>query len=218
MGQGSNASAIKTDGTLWVWGRNTYGELGTNNTTHYSSPVQTISGGTNWKQVSMGFYHMAAIKTDGTLWVWGTNWFGQLGTNSTVSTSSPVQTITGGTNWKQVSCGIYSTAAIKTDGSLWVWGNNSYGQLGTNNITSYSSPVQTIAGGNNWRKVSMGLYHTLAIKTDGTLWTWGRNSYGALGDNTIIHRSSPVQTIAGGNNWVSVSGGFVHSLILNSSD
>jgi alpha-tubulin suppressor-like RCC1 family protein len=201
---GYHTAAIKTDGTLWTWGNNSYGQLGDNSFTYKSSPVQTIAGGTNWKQVAAGQYHTAAIKTDGTLWTWGYNGNGQLGDNTITHKSSPVQTIAGGTNWKQVACG-YHTAAIKTDGTLWTWGNNSYGQLGDNSITNKSSPVQTICGGTNWKQVACGSSHTVAIKTDGTLWTWGRNNNGQLGDNSITNKSSPVQTIAGGTNWKQVS-------------
>jgi alpha-tubulin suppressor-like RCC1 family protein len=200
-------AAIKTDGTLWAWGDNAYGSLGDNTTISKSSPVQTITFGTNWMKVVCGSYHCAAIKTDGTLWAWGRNTYGQLGDNSVTHRSSPVQTIAGGTNWKNVDCGYRYIAAIKTDGTLWIWGDNTYGQLGDNTITRRSSPVQTIAGGTNWKQVSCGQYHTASVKTDGTLWTWGRGDSGQLGDNTAIARSSPVQTIAYGTNWKSVSAG-----------
>jgi len=200
---GQSTFAIKTDGTLWGWGRNDLGGLGTNNRTNYSSPVQTVSGGTNWKLVSSGGLYTTAIKTDGTLWLWGYNSYGQLGTNNITSYSSPVQTVSGGTNWKQVSNSNH-TAAIKTDGTLWVWGNNNYGQLGTNEIANRSSPVQTVSGGTNWKQVSVGYYFSVAVKTDGTLWTWGRNYLGDLGSNNTTNRSSPIQTVAGGTNWKSV--------------
>jgi alpha-tubulin suppressor-like RCC1 family protein len=209
-------AAIKTDGRLWVWGFNTYGQLGTNNTTIYSSPVQTIAGGTNWKQVSCENFHSSAIKTDGTLWIWGQNIYGQLGTNNTTAHSSPVQTVAAGNNWKQVSCGLYHTAAIKTDGTLWIWGQNIYGQLGTNNTTTYSSPVQTVAAGNNWKQVSCGIYQTVAIKTDGTLWVWGSNTYGQLGTNNTTIYSSPVQTVAAGTNWKHVSSSLYNTSAIKS--
>ena len=212
----SHSLAIKTDGTLWTWGGNAYGQLGNNTLVNKSSPVQTISGGTNWKQVSCSGVNSGAIKTDGTLWVWGRNNYGQLGDNTIVNKSSPVQTIYGGTNWKQVSCSLDPyfnnfTSAIKTDGTLWTWGGNGYGQLGDNTIIRKSSPVQTIAGGTNWKQVACGVYHTSAIKTDGTLWTWGYNIVGELGDNTIVNKSSPVQTISGGTNWKQVSAGNQHT-------
>lgn len=201
-----NTIAIKTDGTLWVWGQNNVGQLGNGTTTNQSSPVQTVAGGTDWKQVSGGDGHYGAIKTDGSLWMWGYNYNGRLGDGTLVRKSSPVQTVAGGNNWKQVSCGGSHSLAIKTDGTLWSWGRNNYGQLGAGTTTNRSSPVQTITGGTNWKQVSCsGNSHTGAIKTDGTLWTWGYNYFGTLGDGTTLNRSSPVQTTVGGNNWKQVS-------------
>ena len=90
---------------------------------------------------------------------------------------------------------------------LWVWGKNNYGQIGDNTIVYKSSPVQTSAGGTNWKSVSSGNGPTIAaIKTDGTLWTWGNNGYGTLGDTTILNKSSPAQTIASGTNWKVLGG------------
>lgn len=204
----SHAAAVKTDGTLWIWGVSSNGVLGDGTAASKSSPVQTISGGTNWKQVSLGCFHSAAIKTDGTLWTWGfggNTLGGPLGDNTIVSKSSPVQTIAGGSNWRDVSSGALHVLAIKTDGSLWTWGSNSAGQLGNNSATNTCSPIQTISGGYNWSSISGGGSSSAAIKTDGTLWMWGCNAYGGLGDNTILNKSSPVQTISGGNSWRSVS-------------
>jgi alpha-tubulin suppressor-like RCC1 family protein len=208
---GNNTAAIKTDGTLWLWGYNSGGQLGDNTSTHRSSPVQTIAGGTNWKSVSGGSAHTVAIKTDGTLWTWGQNTLGQLGDNTRINKFSPVQTIAGGTNWKSVSSGIAYTAAIKTDGTLWLWGHNNYGQLGDNTIVHRSSPVQTVSGGTNWKQVAGGGFNIASIKTDGTLWTWAYNAQGQLGDNTIVHRSSPIQTVSGGTNWKLVAAGQQHT-------
>ena len=206
----ATVGAIKTNGTLWTWGQNNYGQLGTNNTTDTSSPVQTVAAGTNWKFISTGGRAQAAIKTDGTLWMWGQNNYGNLGTNDRTNRSSPIQTVAGGTNWQSVSCGASSmiTGAIKSDGTLWTWGlGGYYGALGANNLINYSSPIQTIAGGTNWKQVSAGGYYMGAVKTDGTLWMWGNNNYGNLGDNTTTAKSSPIQTIAGGTNWKQLSSG-----------
>jgi len=195
-------------GNLWTWGSNLYGGLGDNTTADKSSPVQTVTRGSNWKQVDYGStnFSKAVIKTDGTLWLWGYNVYGNLGDNTTAYRSSPVQTVAGGTNWKQVMGG-YNIGAIKTDGTLWSWGYNQTGSLGDNTTTSKSSPVQTIAFGKNWKQIACGGSHTAAIKTDGTLWNWGGNSYGGLGDNTTTNRSSPVQTTMYGNNWKQVACG-----------
>jgi alpha-tubulin suppressor-like RCC1 family protein len=204
----SHTAAIKTDGTLWTWGNGSDGRLGTNDTTRRSTPVTTFAGGTNWKQVSAGPFHTAAIKTDGTLWTWSRGDEGQLGNNAATSRSTPVTTFAGGTNWKQVSCGCFHTAAIKTDGTLWTWGESNDGALGNANpITNRSTPVTTFAGGTNWKQVSSGGYRTAAIKTDGTLWTWGDGADGQLGNNATTNRSTPVTTFAGGTNWKQVSSG-----------
>jgi alpha-tubulin suppressor-like RCC1 family protein len=199
--------SLKTDGTLWAWGTNTAGTLGTNNVINRSSPVQTVSGGTTWCRVAAGVSATAAIKTDGTLWTWGCGLSGPLGTGNAINRSSPVQTVSGGTNWRIVVMGVCtrSTAAIKTDGTLWVWGDNTAGTLGTDDSINRSSPVQTISSSTNWRNVSIGNAVSAATKTDGTLWTWGSNSCGQLGTNDIIDRSSPVQTVSGGTNWRCVS-------------
>jgi alpha-tubulin suppressor-like RCC1 family protein len=206
-----HTAAIKTDGTLWTWGYNFYGQLGDNTTTTRLTPVTTFAGGANWKQVAGGYVHTTAIKTDGTLWTWGLNSSGQLGDNTTVNRSIPVTTFAGGTNWKQVAGGYVHTAAIKTDGTLWTWGRNYYGQLGDNTTTDRCTPVTTFAGGTNWKQVAGGYVHTTAIKTDGTLWTWGSNFSGQLADNTITDRSTPVTTFAGGTNWKQVAGGKFHT-------
>jgi alpha-tubulin suppressor-like RCC1 family protein len=208
-----HTGAIKTDGTLWLWGLGVDGQLGNNAATTRSSPVQTISGGNNWKIISAGI-HTVAIKMDGTLWTWGAGSNGALGTNSIISRSSPVQTISGGTSWRSASAGRLNTAAIKIDGSLWLWGAGGQGRLGNNDVANRSSPVQTVSGGTNWRNVST-FYHSVATKTDGTLWLWGgltgSNNNGQLGDNLIINQSSPVQTISGGTNWRTASAGLAHT-------
>jgi alpha-tubulin suppressor-like RCC1 family protein len=212
---GAHTAAIKTDGSLWTWGANGSGQLGINNIDTRSIPITTFAGGNDWKQISCGSGHTAAIKTDGTLWIWGFVDFGRLGINlDTTSKSTPVTTFVGGNTWKSVSCGNAHTAAIKTDGTLWIWGRNSYGQLGINNLTQQNTPVTTFVGGTNWRFVLAGTNHTAAIKADGSLWTWGRNGQGQLGINNTTNKSTPVTTFAGGTNWKSVAGGWQHTVAL----
>jgi alpha-tubulin suppressor-like RCC1 family protein len=206
-----HTAAIKTDGTLWLWGSGGAGRLGNCSVLDQSSPVQTISGGANWRSVSAKGEIAAAIKTDGTLWLWGIGTSGQLGNCLTANQSSPVQTVSGGTSWRSVSAGGGHTAAIKTDGTLWLWGSGLSGGLGDNATTNRSSPVQTISGGANWRSVGVGYFHTAATKTDGTLWTWGCGGIGQLGNNANTNQSSPIQTVSGGNNWRSVSAGGSHT-------
>jgi alpha-tubulin suppressor-like RCC1 family protein len=208
--------AIKIDGTLWAWGTNNFGEQGTG-LPFSSSPVQ-IGALTNWSQISAGPGFSLAIKTDGTLWAWGINADGNLGLNDRTSRNSPVQ-VGSLSDWKGIAAsgaggvGQEHTIAIKTNGTLWAWGTNADGQLGLGDITHRSSPIQ-IGALTNWSSIAKSHGdHSLAIKTDGTLWSWGRNDDGRLGDGTTTHRSSPVQ-IGTLTNWSQVYGGGFHSLAL----
>jgi len=197
-GYTSNSNGVKTNGTLWSWGYNIFGPLGLNqaNPVNISSPTQVP--GTTWStdesKMGRGFYHNHAIKTDGTLWAWGWNNKGQLGLNNTTIRSSPMQVGTN-TTWASLSHYASSSTAIKTDGTLWAWGYNLYGELGLNqqSPTGYSSPIQ-VGTNTTWSKIAItGSAH--AIKTDGTLWSWGYNRYGSLGLNAgnLVKLSSPTQ-------------------------
>jgi len=199
-----HTAAIKSDGSLWAWGENG-GRLGNNSTTDSSVPVQENSKST-WVSVFAGSSHTAAIKSDGSLWAWGANNSGQLGNNSAAGSSVPVQEHSKST-WVSVSAGREHTAAIKSDGSLWAWGNNSYGQLGKNSTNDSSSlPVQEHSK-STWVSVSAGSQHTAAIRSDGSLWAWGLNNSGQLGNNSTTDKSSvPVQEDSK-STWVSVSAG-----------
>ena len=200
-----NNGAIKTDGTLWLWGRAHYGVNGQNQDAvpgaARSSPTQ-VGGGTDWNKLFLAGGnngHAFAIKTNGTLWAWGQGNSGTLGLNENTSKSSPVQ-VGASTNWSLVSACAY-VAAIKTDGTLWTWGGNGYGVLGRNNPGSvYTSSPTQVGVATNWSKVDVGNFSMGAIKTDGTLWTWGRNQNGQLGRDDVVDRSSPVQ-VGVATNW-----------------
>jgi alpha-tubulin suppressor-like RCC1 family protein len=206
-----STAAIKTDGTLWTWGLNYYGSLGDNTSILFrSSPVQ-IGTNTNWSQIVADSACMFAIKTDGTLWTWGIGGYGGTAQNDRVYRSSPTQV--GNQTWSNISGNLQTILAIKTDGTLWGWGNNQQFQLGLNSGGSYdrrSSPVQ-IGTNTNWSKVSAHDDHTFAIKTDGTLWSWGANYPGQLGQNDRVYRSSPTQ-VGSATNWNTVSEREAHVL------
>ena len=157
--------SVKTDGTMWCWGRNQNGQLGVNDTTNRNTPVQ-VGTGVDWRQVDCGTTHSSAVKIDGTLWSWGNNYSGQLGINNTENANTPVTTFLEGNDWKSVSCGGYHTAAIKTDGSLWCWGRNNYGQLGNNDTKNVIIPAIISLHENKWKSVSCGYYHTSAISVN----------------------------------------------------
>ena len=190
--------ATKTDGTLWAWGDGGYGVLAQNNGTEYSSPRQVGSDttwGTTYNTLSATAKTSWSIKTDGTLWGWGSSTYGGLGNNSRTGRSSPIQIP--GTDWKCISGCYESTLATRTDGTLWAWGHNRRGELGqnqggTNNANKRSSPTQI--PGTTWDIVRCGARYATATKTDGTLWAWGYNdNFGQLGQNNVTQYSSPVQ-------------------------
>ena len=190
---------------LFSWGNNSAGALGLGNTTYYSSPKQ-VGSLTNWLQISAGGYGntSAAVKSDGTLWTWGSNSGGQLGLGNRTNYSSPKQ-VGSLTGWTQVSSGRFgNTAAVKSNGTLWLMGAGSYGQLGQGNTTAYSSPKQ-VGALTNWATAVCANGGVRALKTDGTIWGWGYNPAGQVGDGTVITRSSPVQ-IGSLTNWAQING------------
>jgi len=177
-------------------------QLGHGNTTDYSSPKQ-VGSLTTWAKASISSKRCTTIKTDGTLWVWGDNAKGALGDGTTIAKSSPIQ-IGALTTWAKVSSlGSVHTAAVKTDGTLWTWGQGAFGKLGLGNETDYSSPKQ-VGSLTNWAQPFTIGSSTFAIKTDGTLWGWGYNgTKGVLGLGNSTHYSSPKQ-VGALTTWLSI--------------
>lgn len=250
----SRSAGIKTDGSLWAWGWNGFGQLGDGTQTQRSTPVQ-IRAGDKWRSVALGYAHTLAIREDGTLWAWGAQNEGRLGNNvnSGAILMSPVQ-IGSGNDWRTVAAGDRCSVAIKNDGSLWGWGQGTFGAAGATGQTTYLIPTR-IGSGSDWLRLSVsnfndgyperimavrggnlvnvlwgsgrnevgqlgngtntdsftlntiipglpndftvlsaGSYaHSAAIKADGSLWSWGWNGYGQLGDSTNTNRNSPVR-------------------------
>ena len=220
---------LKTDNTAWAWGLNTYGNLGINLSPPWptvsanrSSPVQ-IGTDTNWSSNWTNEDSSALwIKTDGTLWSWGTNSSGNLGLNTgspTNKISSPTQVGTD-TTWSQIHTGGGSTTALKTDGSLWIWGSNFRGQLGlnqTHNTAFRSSPVR-IGTSTDWSSIGASSNAKFALKTDGSLWTWGGDQYGRLGRNTVdVNISSPTQ-LGTDTTWDKFGSGYSHVLAVKTDN
>jgi alpha-tubulin suppressor-like RCC1 family protein len=199
---GSHTAAIKTDGSLWTWGRNEYGQLGDGTIfTDKNTPVKVMD---QVAEVSVGTSHSAAIKTDGSLWTWGYNNDGQLGDGTKIDRNTPSKVMD---QVVTVGVGGSTTAVIKTDRSLWTWGWNYSGQLGDGTRTNRAIPAKVM---DNVTAVNTSITCMAAIKTDGSLWTWGLNKYGGLGDGTTIDRYSPVKIM---DNVAEVSVGF-HTAVI----
>jgi alpha-tubulin suppressor-like RCC1 family protein len=204
--------AVRGNGTAWAWGANSFGQLGDNTSVSKISPVPVVGGIVNWVQASAGNFHSIGLRSDGTMRAWGYGGRGALGHNLSSNSSSPVLVVGGFTDWAQASAGQQHSIGLRSNGSLWAWGFNGNGQLGDNTITNRSSPVLVVGGFTDWTQASAGGSHSLGIRANGTLWAWGANANGRLGDSTVTARSSPVSVVGGFTDWTQASAGDSHSL------
>lgn len=194
--------ALRSDGTLWSWGVNNSGQLGTG-AAGSNAPVQ-LGTDQDWVAISCGGFHALALKANGTLWGWGSNQVGQVSPVQLAQITTPVQ-IGSDQDWQQIATGTGHSAAIKSNGTLWMWGNNSSGQLGNNTTVNTNAPTQ-VGTASDWKAVSLGGVHTIALKNDSTLYAWGNNSLGQLGNNTQNDTAVPIQIT--NYKWSSVEAGF----------
>ena len=193
--------------TMYSWGVNSYGQLGSGSTAPRSSPGTVVGGITNWSQVSAGYRHSLGITLSGIAYAWGRNIHGSLGDNSTTSRSSPVTVVGGITNWSQVAISNHSLGVTST-GIAYAWGYNASGRLGDNSTTNRSSPVTVVGGITNWSQLAAGSNHSVGLTSTGIAYAWGNNyGDGALGDGTKTNRASPVTPIGGITNWSRISAG-----------
>ena len=238
--KGLHAVALKSDGTLWTWGWNGYGQLGNGhhatfpnlNTYDVYLPIR-IGKDNDWVSASASFFNTVALKSDGSLWTWGNNTYGQLGidtngvgTTNGTGTDRDIPTRVGRDNdWISVDAGDSYTGALKSNGDLYLWGFNSHGNLGYMTSGTVDTPIRATSSNRDWLQVATGGDHTVALRSDGTLWSWGLSVYGQLGDGTystdvynftaLLHKSIPVQ-VGTDNDWVSVAASDYYTLALKS--
>jgi alpha-tubulin suppressor-like RCC1 family protein len=212
---------LKTNGTLWSWGWNGYGQLGIGSTTNRPIPTQ-VGTDTDWAKVAFSGEHVLAIKTNGTLWVWGRSDSGELGDGGGSTRLVPFQLGTD-TNWKDIVAGEQHSIALKTNGTLWAFGRNDFfgvNPLGLGDNVYRVVPTQ-IGTATDWESIGkgMGINTHHAKKTNGTLWGWGANSHSQIGDGTQTARNVPtlIQSYNLGNlptGIIKIANGGYHTVIL----
>lgn len=215
-----HTAALKKDGTVWCWGHNYYAELGNGTREHSSWPVQVLQLSDNRTSVlndvisiaSVG-YHTLALKSDGTLWGWGSNSFNELGKEGDEFQLYARQ-IQGLPALKQMAAGWHHSVGLDTNGDLWVWGSDPAFQFGESTLKKYDHPTR-LKGLPKFTKIACGSWHSLAIDEDKNVWGWGKNHYGMLGLGDTLSRSAPV-LIKSLKNIVDIGAGCFQSLALNS--
>jgi len=253
---------LNSDGTVYIWGNNEYAQLGDNSTTQRDIPVKVLKGeynGTTYlgddpsnkiSAVSLGNYHSIALAENGHVYAWGYNGYGQLGDNTIIQKDTPVKVLKGaynGTSYlgddpsnkiKTLALGYFCSIALDENGLVYTWGYNTYGQLGDSTMTYRTTPVNVLKGaydgtlylgdnpGNKIVDIALGLYHSIALAEDGTVYTWGYNANGQLGDSTTTQSIIPVKVQKGAyngttylgddpsNKIISVALGMYHSIAL----
>ncbi len=194
--------ALKQDGTVWTWGLYFYYDPIENVDIAMTSTQPVCKEGIeDVKAIAAGSDHVVALKEDGTVWGWGSNFAGQLGaiviadsdTNNEFKYERFMQ-VSGMEKVKAIAAGYNYTIALKKDGSLWVWGRNNLGNLGDDSIETISIEPVPVKDLEDVIAVSAADDHIVALKKDGTVWSWGLNLYGQLGDGTVMYTSKPVQT------------------------
>lgn len=199
---------LKTDGTVYCWGYNGAGTVGDGTTTNRTNPVQVHGVGdvgylSGVSKITRGSDMTCALKTDGTVYCWGSGYAGDLGTGDGAGSYVPIQVHGVGnfgylTDITDISAGAYHVCGLKSDQTVYCWGSNSFGQVGNNTISNQLSPVQVhgvsdVGFLTEITQISTGDSHTCALKSDGSMYCWGMGSYGRLGFNSTSNSYTPVQ-------------------------
>lgn len=196
----TTSCGIKSDNSLWCWGNDGNGQVGNGAPTNDYTTPQAISGGGSWKDIDVGGNHSCGIKSDDSLWCWGSDSTSQIGNGAPTSNQNAPVAVSGGGTWKSIQTGSDSTCGLKTDSTLWCWGSDGAGQQG-NGAPSSDITVPTQVGSDTWKSVSMTGALVCGIKSDNTGWCWGTNWLGQTGTNLPGAAVDTPTLLPGGNTW-----------------
>jgi alpha-tubulin suppressor-like RCC1 family protein len=199
-GAGETNCGIRSDHSLWCWGFNDDGQIGDGTTETRARPVR-IGGATTWRMIAPTYSHTCGVRTDGSLWCWGRNVDGQLGLGADDGTRTSPARVGTATDWMSVSTGGDSTCGIRTDRSLWCWGENDDGELGDGTTDERRTPVR-IGAATDWARVETDAT-TCGIRTTGTLWCWGSDYAGIAGGQAETAQTAPAR-VGTSSSWTSV--------------
>jgi alpha-tubulin suppressor-like RCC1 family protein len=214
--------AVDATGVAWAWGRNDYSQLadGDGNSVPLSQAPWELKTTVGFMAIAGGERHSVALKADGKVWAWGRNLEGQLGLGMATGPAIQVPTATMGlaTDVAAVAAGALHTVALTTDGSVWTWGKNDFGQLGDGTKANSGVPrkVTSVLAGKTVTAVAAGNFHTIALTSDGELYAWGGGTAGQLGNNASQNSLVPV-LVVGQQKWSAVVTGGDTNLALDVS-
>ena len=213
---GSFSLAIDKNGKAWGWGANTTGQLGDNTIVSKRTPIAVLGAAKTFCKIGAGLAHTIGLDKNGKLWAWGSNSAGQLGDNTIVSKRTPIAVLGAAKTFCQIGVGGSFSIGLDKNGKLWAWGTNVQGQLGDNTIVSKLTPIAVLGVAKTFCTIAAnGAAHTLAIDKNGKLWSWGLNSFGQLGDNTIISKRTPVAVGGVAKTFCQISTGDSHSMAID---
>lgn len=206
---------IPTDGQIWGWGYNILGQLGDGSKTSRLTPVSIHGNKKTFCKINGGLNYTIGLEYNGQVWAWGYNAYGNLGDDSTTNRCTPVSVLGAKKTFCKITSGQNHIIVLQNNGQIWGWGYNNNGQLGDNTVASKRTPVSILGGKKTFCEISASQYSTFGIEHDGQVWSWGYNTYGLLGIDSLDNKSTPVSVLGNKKTFCKIAGGTNHAIGLD---